>query len=360
MRVLHVVRPNAHDRPGGDLVQAQGAGRGLRELGIDVDLAATATPDPAGYDIAHVFGVFEPQTAERQVAAIRGRGVPLVLSPIFGDLRTYNAAAPLLVRALGAHSPRAVERRLAAAGRQERSRAWRGRIARHADARLKRQRELLLQADVLLPSSEVEAYHYGERLRVVSVPVVVARVGTDEAGVPFEPPDVARSGIVCFGRVETLKNQAALLFALHDVGVDVTIVGPQSDAQYSALCRRWATARTRFVAPIARDEVFRVMASAAVHALPSWQELPGLASLEAASSGARVVVGTRGCEREYFGPDADYADPAQPETIRAAVLRALERGPRAPGDALELRLRALTWRRHAEATLDAYERAIAR
>jgi glycosyltransferase involved in cell wall biosynthesis len=102
------------------------------------------------------------------------------------------------------------------------------------------------------------------------------------------------------------------------------------------------------------------MASAAVHALPSWQELPGLASLEAASSGARVVVGTRGCEREYFGPDADYADPAQPETIRAAVLRALERGPRAPGDALELRLRALTWRRHAEATLDAYERAIAR
>jgi glycosyltransferase involved in cell wall biosynthesis len=250
----------------------------------------------------------------------------------------------------------------ATAGRQERSRAWRGRIARHADARLKRQRELLLQADVLLPSSEVEAYHYGERLRVVSVPVVVARVGTDEAGVPFEPPDVARSGIVCFGRVETLKNQAALLFALHDVGVDVTIVGRQYDAQYSALCRRWATARTRFVAPIARDEVFRVMASAAVHALPSWQELPGLASIwKQPASGARVVVGTRGCEREYFGTRRRLRRPgAAGDDSGTAVLRALERGPRAPGDALELRLRALTWRRHAEATLDAYERAIAR
>jgi len=355
MRVLHVVRPNAHERPGGDFAQEQGAAGGLRELGATVDLAATTTPDATGYDVAHVFGVFEPETAERQVAAVRARDVPLALSPIFGDLRSYYATAPLLVRALEGRTPAAVERRLAALGPSERSRAWRGKIGRHTDRRLARQRALLLQADVLLPSSEVEAFLYGERLRVTSVPVVVAPVGADEAVATLDPA-TARAGVVCFGRVETLKNQAALLYALRDVDVDVTIVGREYDPHYAELCRRWATPRTRFVSRVPREDVFRLMAAAAVHALPSWQELPGLASIEAATLGARVVVGDRGCEREYFGPEADYADPADPASIRAAVVRALERGPRTPGDPLETRMRALTWRRHAEATLAAYGR----
>jgi glycosyltransferase involved in cell wall biosynthesis len=359
LRVLHVVRPNALGRPGGDLTQAQGAGRGLRELGVTVDLATTETPDPSGYDVAHVFGVFEPETAQRQISAIRARRVPLVLSPIFGDLRLYFATSPLLVRALEARSQGAVERRLTAMRRLEHKRAWHGKLARQTDRRLARQRELLLQADVLLPSSEVEAYHYGERLRVTSVPVVIARVGADEPAGAFDLPSV-RTGVVCFGRVETLKNQAALLYALREVDVDVTIVGREYDRHYSALCRRLATPRTTFVTAVPRGDVFAMMARAAVHALPSWQELPGLASLEAAATGARVIVGSRGCEREYFGPDVDYADPSEPASIRAAILSALERGPRAPGDALEERLRALTWRRHAEATLDAYERAAAR
>jgi glycosyltransferase involved in cell wall biosynthesis len=353
---LHVVRPNAHERPGGDFAQEQGAASGLRELGATVDLVASTLPDAAGYDIAHVYGVFEPETAERQIAAVRARDVPLVLSPIFGDLRSYYATAPLLVRALEARSPAGVERRLAAIGRKESVRAWRGKVAKHADRRLARQRALLLQADVLLPSSDVEAFLYGDRLRVTSVPVVVAPVGADETVAAFERPS-ARAGVVCFGRVEMLKNQAALLYALRDLDVDVTIVGREYDPHYAALCRRWATPRTRFISRVPREEVFRIMAGAAVHALPSWQELPGLASIEAATTGARVVVGDRGCEREYFGPEADYADPADPASIRAAVVRALERGPRALGDALETRLRALTWRRHAEATLDAYDRA---
>lgn len=356
--MLHVVRPNAHERPGGDFVQEQGAARGLRELGVTVELVATQTPDPTGFDVAHVFGVFEPETAERQVAAIRARGVPLVLSPIFGDLRLYFATAPLLVRALEARSPAGVERRLADVKGLERKRAWRGKVAVAADRRLARQRALLLQADLLLPSSEVEAYLYGERLRVTSVPVVVAHDGADEPSGAFERT-AERSGIVCFGRVEMLKNQAALLYALRDLDVDITIVGRQYDAQYSALCRRWATPRTTFLERVPREEVFALMARAAVHALPSWQELPGLASIEAATTGARVVVGSRGSEREYLGPDADYADPADPGSIREAVVRALGRGPRAPGDALEARLREFTWRRHAEATLGAYRRVAA-
>ena len=146
---------------------------------------------------------------------------------------------------------------------------------------------------------------------------------------------------------------------MRDVDVDVTIVGGAYDARYLGLCKRWSTPRTRFIEHAPHDEVVRMMSRAAVHAHPSWLESPGLASLEAAATGARIVAGDRGCEREYFGSDVDYADPADPATIRAAVLRALGRGPRDRGDALERRLGALTWQRTGTATLEAYARALA-
>ena len=358
MRALLVVRPNARTKPGGDVVHAERTASALRALGADADVAATGAPDPRGYDVAHVFGIFEPETARRQVDAVRAHGTPLVLSPIWLDLRALFATAPHLERALAARTAAEVERRLARLHRVEMQLPWRGSIARNADRRLEAQRALVLDADVVLPASEVEAYLYGERLRVSRVPFVVAPLGVDDEAFAVERPRV-RAGVLCAARVEPKKNQAALIYALREVDVDLTLVGNAFDERYLALCKRWATPRTRFVGHAEHAEVVRIMARAAVHAHPSWLESPGLASLEAAATGARVVVGDRGCEREYFGPDVDYADPADPATIRAAVLRALERGPRDRGDALERRLGARTWQRTAEATLEAYARALA-
>jgi glycosyltransferase involved in cell wall biosynthesis len=358
MRALLVVRPTAHVRPGGDLVHAERTAGALRALGTDVEIAATDTPDPRGFDVAHVFGIFEPATARRQINAIRAHGAPMVLSPIWLDLRAFFATAPQLERALASRTAADVERRLVKLHFVEMQLPWRGSIARNADRRLDAQRELVLAADVLLPASEVEAYLYGERLRASRVPYVVAPLGVDDEAFAVEHPR-SRAGVLCAGRVEPKKNQAALLYALRDVDVDVTIVGSAYDPGYLALCRRWATTRTHFIDHLPHDDVLRMMARAAVHAHPSWLESPGLSSLEAAATGARIVTGDRGCEREYFGPDVDYADPADPATIRAAVLRALDRGPRDRGDALERRLGAFTWQRTGEATLEAYARALA-
>ncbi|HTJ25064.1 MAG TPA: glycosyltransferase [Candidatus Limnocylindria bacterium] len=358
MRALLVVRPDAAVRPGGDLVHAQRTNDALRALGVETDLVADDAPDPRGYDVAHVFGIFQPETAQRQIGAIRAHRVPLVLSPIWLDLRALFATQGRVQHALAARDPVQVERRLRRLREIEPSLPWRGSIARNADRRLAAQRALALEADVLLPASEIEAYLYGERLRVQSVPFVVAPLGVDEEafGIARAPE---RAGVLCAARVESKKNQAALLYALRDVEVDVTIVGNAYDPAYLALCRRWATPRTRFVDHASHDEVLAMMARAAVHAHPSWLESPGLSSLEAAGTGARIVVGDRGTEREYFGADVDYADPADPASIRAAVLRALARAPRERDDALERRLAARTWRRTAEATLEGYERAVA-
>jgi len=352
-----VVRSNAYALPGGDIRHAERTGAALRGLGVDADVVATDDPDPRGYDVAHVFGVFEPERARRQIDAIRRHGTPLALSPIWLDLRAFFAIAPHVERALASSSAHGAERRLHALHRIEARLPWRGSVARNANRRLDAQRALMLDADVVLPASHTEAYLFSERLRIHDLPFVVAPLGIDDDALSVEAP-AARSGVLCAGRVEPKKNQAALLYALRDVDVDVTIVGGTFDAPYLALCRRWATPRTRFVPHAPRGELLAMMAACAVHAHPSWLETPGLASLEAGAAGARLVVGDRGCEREYFGPDVDYADPADPSTIRTAVLRALQRPPRARGDALARRLAAFTWRRHGAATIAAYRHAL--
>ncbi|HEY4441003.1 MAG TPA: glycosyltransferase family 4 protein [Candidatus Elarobacter sp.] len=357
MRALLIVRADAAAKPGGDVVHAENAARALRDMRFDVTVVASDAPDARGYDVAHIFGIFEPQRAAAQIAAVRAAGVPLVLSPIWLDLRTYFAMAPEVERALAESNPARVERRLARAREREAELSWRGRAATAADRRLAVQRSLLLSAEVVLPASEIEAFLYGERLKVTRVRYVVAPLGVDDDAFAEDRP-ATRIGVLCAGRIESKKNQAALLYALRDVDVEVTLLGRAYDPDYLALCKRWATPKTRFVEHVSHAEVLRLMARAAVHAHPSWLESPGLSSLEAAATGARIVVGDRGSEREYFGPHVDYADPADPESIRSAVVHALESPPRDRGDALDRRLGRFTWENHAVATIDAYARAM--
>lgn len=355
MRTLIIVRPNAATRPGGDLVHAQRTAEALRRLDVHVDILPSATPDASGYDVAHVFGIFEPDLAATQLDALRQQGKPVVLSPIWLDLSEYFTTAPKVERALADDDVESVKRRLRRVRDARAFRFWRDRREREAQRRLEKQRQLVARADVLLPASDIEARLYVEKF-APSVPMIVAPLGVDTQA--FDVPRAAvRAGVLCAARIESKKNQAALLYGLRDVDVDVTLVGDAYDERYLALCRRWATPRTTILPHASHAEVLELMARAAVHAHPSWFESPGLSSLEAAGTGAQLVVGNRGTEPEYFDKRVEYADPADPTSIREAVLRALRRGRRESGDELELRVRAFTWERAAQATLQAYRAA---
>jgi glycosyltransferase involved in cell wall biosynthesis len=356
MRALLVTRPNASSHPGGDTTVLRRAAAALVARGIAADVVETATPDADGYDVAHVFGLFDPDVAEAQIDAIRRTRTPLVVSPICWDRSALFALAPRLARALAARDPDDAERLIARL--RAREDGYVRAPGRGAIRWVQRQSALLQRCDVALPASEIEAFACANHLHVYDRPYVVAPYGVDDDAFQVERPS-ARAGVVCVGRLEPLKNQALLLFALRDVDVDVTLVGGQHDAAYVALCRRWATGRTRFIERLPGAELQRLVTASAVHVLPSWADLPGLVSLEAAALGTHVVAGTRGSEREYLGPDVDYVDPLDPQGIRAAVTRALRRPARERGDALDLRLVRLSWDLHAERTIAAYARAAA-
>jgi glycosyltransferase involved in cell wall biosynthesis len=104
------------------------------------------------------------------------------------------------------------------------------------------------------------------------------------------------------------------------------------------------------------DQLPELYALAELHILPSWRETPGLASLEAAAAGCRVVSTTIGSAREYFGAEAGYCHPADQRSIREAVAASLQ-GPR-PENLRRRVLDEYNWDAAAAATFSAYQAAL--
>jgi glycosyltransferase involved in cell wall biosynthesis len=348
------VRPSAFGRAGGDLTQALFTKRALEACGVTVEMAATLDPDARGYDLAHLFGVFDPGDAEKQLAACKRANVPVVLSPLWWPLLEFYGHSRACDRILGG-DVRRIESRLARVHGIEPGRFLRRGERRNYARRLALQIELMRAADVLLPNSVIEE-HLIRKLELQDRPIVVVHQALD---IPvIHSPSPARRGVLCVGRIEPKKNQAMLLYALRDVDVDIELVGACYEPEYMKLCRRFMTPRVRWTDMIERDEVLRMMSSAAVHVLPSWAEFPGIASVEAAAMGAHVIVSNDGTECEYFGELAQYVDPRNPRGIRTAIVRALSLPPRQPNDELTRRLQEFTVEAVGERTLRGYRIAL--
>ncbi|HTX59653.1 MAG TPA: glycosyltransferase family 4 protein [Verrucomicrobiae bacterium] len=355
MRALLIVRPSVHERGGGDMVQALYTKRGLEAAGVEANVVSTLEPVTHGYDVAHVFGVFDPEVCAPQMAACKRAGIPVALSPIWYDLYEYYGRSRAAERIL-AGPQRRIERELARLQVASPDTLLRRNERRKYAKRVEWQTALMREAGVLLPNSAIEAHALSRRLRLHDRPIVVVHNA-------FDPPSAierggARSGVVCVARIEEVKNQAMLLYALQGLDADVTLVGLAHQPHYSKLCRRFVTPRVHFAGVLPHAEVFALLARSAVHVLPSYRETPGIVSLEAAAAGARVIVSNDGTEREYFGELADYVDPLDPRGIRCAVERALALPPREPGDELDRRIAAFTARNVGERTLAGYRIAL--
>ena len=358
LRALLIMRPDAETRFGGDTVLVRDTAAALNAAGVQADVVYTAAPDPRGYDVAHVFNVGQPEVCEPQIAACERARVPIALSPVWLDLEEYTG------RGLAQH--RLFERSRDAARLERQLRAWRGRSAAsflglRDRIRLARSRaaqaNLLRRADVLLPNSAIEARDCLVRLGVREIPFVVVPIAADLA--PSTYWQTSRSGVLIVGRIEARKNQTATLLGLRNSPVAISVVGAAHDPWPFDEVATWSS-NSHFLGAVDREALLRLYGQCEVHVLASWVETAGIASLEAAAAGAKIVVGDRGAEAEYFEDDADYADPADPESIAAAVERARARPSRTRGDSLDLRLRRLTAQRSARATQQGYEVAIKR
>jgi glycosyltransferase involved in cell wall biosynthesis len=223
----------------------------------------------------------------------------------------------------------------------------------------------------LLPNSETEIHHLESVLglsgRLHSYSMVVPNGVVRELYDPLPPTNLSfqeKYGVNGFvlevARIQSAKNQAGLILALFDLDIPIVFVGQPSpyESDYVNRCHKLAEQRGKvyFTGPLPPHELGSIYASAAVHVLPSWRETPGLASLEAAAAGCKVVSTSLGSAFDYFGKLAWYCDPSDSDSLRQAVMQALD-SPTS-NQLRELVLERYTWEIAAETTLTAYNLAI--
>lgn len=331
---------------GGHSVQVASTVRALNEREM-VHAAFSDDPnvDCADMDVVHGFGL----TAE-QARNVRRQGIPVVLSPI------YLPADYMM----GASAPRTLAQEIFGRARIAAVLALSAVRGRHpAKVRaladwFATTRSLYEAVDMLLPNSRLEALQIRKDLGV-STPMHVVPNAVDPEIFALSSDPLTRSGVVCVARIEPHKNQLRLIAAMRATGLALTIVGdPNPDHHdYYAACRRAGRGWVDFVPRVEHGPaVAEIYRSASVHVLPSYVETTGLVSLEAALCGCAVVTTDRGYATEYFAELADYCDPEDVRSIRAAVDRAAARE-----DGSLLRERILdryTWSRTAEETAAAY------
>ncbi|WP_158747798.1 glycosyltransferase family 1 protein [Acidisphaera sp. L21] len=169
--------------------------------------------------------------------------------------------------------------------------------------------------------------------------------------------------VLCVARQESRKNQLMLMRALADTDIPLVLIGHTASQRYRDLIETYRTPNVHTIERLPPNSpmLAAAFAAARVAVLPSWAEGAPLAALEAAASGASLVISDESGESEYFGDYSRYCDPASVRSIRAAVLEAYETS-RSPADIAAQKnfiAETYSWTRHRERTIEVYRQVYA-
>ncbi len=354
-KVAMIARSTLYSIRGGDTVQVLETARHLLGLGVQVDIRLTdEVIDYAKYDLLHFFNIIRPAD---MLFHIKRSGKPYVVSTILIDYSEYDkyqrkGVAGLVFRFLSADTieyVKTIARWILGKDRlMSKSYLWKGQYSSIC--------EILKNASMLLPNSTLEYERIVARYKTKTSYRVIPNGIDDHLFLPDITIEKDPLLVICAARIEGVKNQLNLIKALNGTKYTVLLIGSPAPNQlnYDRACRQIAGQNIHFVGQVSQKELLTYYNKAKVHILPSWFETTGLSSLEAAAMGCNVVISVNGDAKEYFGPDAFYCDPANLESIRAAVEQASE----APvNHSLRKKiLEQFTWQHAADSTLLAYEK----
>lgn len=130
--------------------------------------------------------------------------------------------------------------------------------------------------------------------------------------------------VLNIGNIEPRKNQLNLIRAARQAGQKLVLIGHIRNREYGEACLAELGEHARYLGSIEHDSPLLRSAYAGClsFCLPSTLETPGLAALEAAAAGARLVVTEEGSTREYFAEHALYVRSDDVEGIAAALIAA--------------------------------------
>ncbi len=324
MRVAFISRSTLFTVRGGDTVQLVKTAEWLRKLGVEVDLyCGPGKISYERYDVIHGFNVIRPVELLEHFRKFKGLKV---LSTIYVDYSEYElkargGLASLLLKYGGPDRLEYLKTIARWVKNGEKNFSFSYLLRGHRSC----VRNLLRLSDVLLPNSGNEYRRlvsgYGIERNCVVVPNAIDPTVFKKE---LEYRNKQNNLVLCVGRIDGLKNQLNLIRALTGSEFELLIIGKPAPnhVSYYNECRKMAGENVRFLAETEQSELVKYYQRAGVHVLPSWFETTGLSSLEAAAMGCRIVITRKGDTEDYFGDNAFYCEPDQPESILNAVRRA--------------------------------------
>jgi glycosyltransferase involved in cell wall biosynthesis len=324
MKIVFIVRSTLYTAKGGDTIQVQETAAHLRNTGVELDIKKTTEKiNYAGYDLMHFFNIIRPADI---LIHIKRSDKPFVVSTILVDYSLYDKhnrhglAGKLfkIIPASAIEYAKAVYRFLTGSDKMVSiSYLWKGQ-RRSITEILKKTKAVLVQAQ--------DEYNDLMKLYGVNPDHYIIHNGIN-AGMFQYAENIAKekSTVLCVARIEGIKNQYNLIRALNNTAYKLILIGDAAPNQkgYYQKCRSIAADNVSFINYMPQQKLAAYYAAANVHVLPSWFEVCGLSSLEAAAIGCRIVITDNGYARSYFNDDAFYCDPSKPESILMAVEAAM-------------------------------------
>ncbi|MBI1806537.1 MAG: glycosyltransferase family 4 protein [Ignavibacteria bacterium] len=329
---------------GGPRTQMDQTKRCLETLGARVLLFETwGEFQKEKIDLVHLFGAhIGTYHLAREIHKV---GIPIVVTPIF-----YSRHSPLYLRTvLG----------LDRTAHKLVKGLWTdyGLVA-----------EICSWAKVVLPNTQKEARLLNKGLGVPMEKITVVPNGVEERFYRADPSVFKKHyGIENFvlnvGHIgPARKNVLHLIRALEKVNTPAVVIGRVEDNEYGRACFQEAKKNPRLLMLTALPNDSELLASAYaacdVFVLPSLYETPGIAALEAALAGAKIVITKHGGTEEYFSFHAEYIDPSSYELIQHGIITALNKEKN--GNLREHIRSNYLWEHVAKKTMVVYEGVLSR
>lgn len=353
LRVLMQIRPNVFSQRGGDTAVLERLSQGLVARGIDVVVDVNGVESPAAFDLVHLFNFATPAITQEYANRARNAGVPYVVTTLYEDVAEFHYQSHYVANKLIEYVQRGQQKgswnvtsaELAALPRAGRFPA--DEIAQHAAA--------------LFPNGMGEANalrrDFPGASRIFEVPVGY-EIGSTQGRELFERTYGVSDFIFCVGRLESRKNQLMLLKALENSELPIVFAagGFSYQPEYEAAVRAFRRpGKTVILDRIDADMLSSAYAASRIHVLPSWYELPGLVSLEAASHKKNIVVTRTGTTADYVTDKAFYCTPWDSDSIESAVTAAYYAPPK---QGLAEMAMSFSWERAIDKTVEAYNQIV--
>ncbi len=293
-------------------------------------------------DLIHVFGASIENVGI--VDSIKAMGLPLVLSPVFFS----NRKASFIKSALK------LERLSSAFGSGIRS-----------DFSVKA--ELCGKADIVLPNTAAEAELIRDGFSILDDHIQVVPNGVEQKFAEASPELFTetyglKDFVLFVGQAGAeRKNVVKLLEVAPDIDVPVVIIGSLYSDEYGNKCKALAEQSGNVTLIDTLDHDSELLASAyaasSVFVLPSQFETPGIAAMEAALAGSKIVITERGGTKDYFDGYAEFINPDSSKSILNGINKALAKEP---SEGLrDYILENYTWERVAKLTAKQYKKLLA-